>query len=208
MGFITDMLLLGFFIFVAVGVLVFWFQAKQRAAVDASSKSITDRALRKFPQYAGCPFIGGATMNLYLNERSSTALVATAEGVAKEIPFSQFSSLEIQEDGHSVGVTKRKGAIGRAAIGGLAFGGAGAVVGAVTAGSETRQSEIVSNISVVVKTADPSFPVMAWSVYSASFGLEHQTPMEVQLARQNAQKFAGQFAPVFDATLHDGTVSI
>jgi heme A synthase len=205
---IVDSLWLGFFIVVAVIVLVFWFQAKERAAVDAGSQSITDRALSKFPQYVGCPVIGGATMNLYLHKRNATALVATAQGVAKEIPFSQFDSLEIQEDGHSVGITKRKGAIGRAAIGGLAFGGAGAVVGAITAGSETRQNEIVSNISVVIRTADPSFPMMAWNVFSASFGLEHQTPVEVQLARQKAQNFAGQFAPIFDPELHEGTVKI
>lgn len=73
--------------------------------------------------------------------------------LAKEYPtlfkFDDFLSFDIIEDGNTV-----KGGLGRAALGGIAFGGAGAVVGAVTG----KTKKTLSEYKIKLNFEDPGNP--------------------------------------------------
>ncbi|MEM7058967.1 MAG: hypothetical protein AAF557_15370 [Pseudomonadota bacterium] len=190
----------GFLVFtgvVFVGLLVLTY-AKDWV-VNNSAKSLLSRALKKFPEFGGQPVIKGAELILVVDEARQTTLVATSDGAAKEIPFSSYERIKILEDGHTVSETRRTGTLARAAVGGLVAGGAGAIVGGLSAGSVTNNREIVTNITVAVLTSDKSFPMLAWRTYSPTFAVDQLTPADAQLARLNAQNFAQQFTPIFTA---------
>ncbi len=182
---------------IAIAVLYIIFEFSRQNRIQASAENLVDRALNKFPTYRNKPAVLGEELVLLMDESKQTALVATAEGNAKEIPFADFTGIEVLEDGHTVSETRRKGTLGRAAAGGLLAGGVGAVLGAVSAGSETRHKEVVSNITVAVRTEDASFPVLAWCTFAPTIGLEHMSDVEVQMQRRAANDFAAQFAPIF-----------
>lgn len=67
------------------------------------------------------------------------------------INFSDIRSFELIEDGDSV----TKGGIGRSLVGGALFGGAGAVVGAITA---NKKKEYCDSLRVEITTNDKSIP--------------------------------------------------
>ena len=67
------------------------------------------------------------------------------------INFSDIKTFELIEDGDSV----TKGGIGRALVGGALFGGAGAVVGAITA---NKKKEYCDNLQVEITTSDKTTP--------------------------------------------------
>lgn len=64
-------------------------------------------------------------------------------------PFSCLVNFELNEDGETI----TKGGLGRAAVGGVLFGGAGAVVGGVTGGKKTKT--IIKNIYIRISLNDP-----------------------------------------------------
>lgn len=61
--------------------------------------------------------------------------------------FSEVESYEIQTVGQKT-VTRKKGGVGRAVVGGVLFGGVGAVVGAATAKEETKIEGGISLLNV------------------------------------------------------------
>ncbi|NCU30402.1 SHOCT domain-containing protein [Candidatus Saccharibacteria bacterium] len=63
--------------------------------------------------------------------------------------FEDVKSYEIVEDGNSI----TKGGLGRAAVGGLAFGGVGAIVGSITAGKKTKSTCTKLYLNVKVDNA-------------------------------------------------------
>ncbi len=187
-----------FGIIVAVFVVVFRAQAKQQRQVQQNAEHLMDRALAAFPEYRGKPVVMGDSLVLLIDDAKQATLVANAAGQAKEIPFSDFEAIEILEDGFSVAQTRKTGTIGRAAVGGLVAGGVGAVIGAVSAGSETTQREVVTNITVQVTTKDTSFPQLSWCTFAAQAFVENMNKTEVDLARAAARQFAQQFTPIFE----------
>lgn len=184
---------------VVVGIGVFVSQSEREARIQQSAQSLVERAISKFPSFKGKPAILGDALVLIIDSEREVTLVATGDGRAKEIPFSSFLGIEILEDGHSIAETRRKGTLGRTAVGGLLGGGVGAVIGAVSAGSVTKQKEIISNITISIATCDTSFPQLAWCTFAPQFGLEHMNAMEVELQRKLARQFAQQFAPIFES---------
>lgn len=182
-----------------VFIFVFRAQAKQQRQVQQNAEHLIDRALAAFPDYRGKPAVMGDSLVLLIDDAKQATLVASAAGQAKEIPFSDFEAIEILEDGFSVAQTRKMGTIGRAAVGGLVAGGVGAVIGAVSAGSETIQREVVTNITVKVSTKDTSFPQLSWCTYAAQAFVENMNKAEVDLARAAARQFAQQFTPIFES---------
>lgn len=64
--------------------------------------------------------------------------------------YDQIVDFELLEDGESV----TKGGLGRAVVGGMLFGGAGAVVGAVTGGKKTKGICTSMRIKITLRNAD------------------------------------------------------
>jgi DNA-directed RNA polymerase subunit RPC12/RpoP len=64
-------------------------------------------------------------------------------------PFSCLVNFELNEDGEAI----TKGGLGRAAVGGVLFGGVGAVVGGVTGGKKTKT--MVNNMYIRISLNDP-----------------------------------------------------
>lgn len=192
----------------AIIVLVFlgvWFaQSRRDRVVREAADNLMERALARFPGYANKPCIAGNTLILIMDESRDVALVASADGLAKEIPFGDFVGVRILEDGHSVAETKRKGVLPRAVVGGMVSGGAGAVIGALSAGSQTVTREIVTNITVVATTNDPTFPTLSWCLFNPVIGVEHMQAAEVQMQRMAARNFLARFQPLFRAKDMEG----
>ena len=209
MSFTFLLIAAGILIVLIVGCTMFAETGRQHQ-IDQAATNLLGRAVKKFPNYAGRHAICGDALILVLDEERRTTLVANADGVAKEIPFSKFESIEILEDGHTVAETRKKGVLTRAAVGGALTGGVGAVIGAVSAGSVTTQKEIVTNITVTVSTSDSSFPTLSWCTFAPKFGLEHMTAFEVKAQRENARAFANQFSPIFqpNTAMDDDLVTI
>ncbi len=73
------------------------------------------------------------------------------------ISYRDILSSEILEDGETVTKTSRTSQIGGALIGGLAFGGVGAIIGGLS--GSTTSSEKVSKIELVITVNDVSDPL-------------------------------------------------
>ena len=172
-------------------------ESDRNEAVQLAANGLQDRMLRKFPDYFGRPFIGGDTLAMIINEKKRMALVTNQDGVAKEIPFSSFRSIEIQTNGVTTTQTTRKGGITRALAGGVLLGGAGAIVGALTAQQLQTTSERVSSIAVSLTTDDPHFPVLTWFIFRPIGVMTDLADYELTPHMINATRFYNQFAPIF-----------
>ena len=88
-----------------------------------------------------------------------------------DIPLLSIVSVELQQEEKTImrlettGVTKKSGSLGRAAVGGVLLGGAGAIVGAASAGSTsvqttTSKSETLKGpVYLVIGTTDLMHPL-------------------------------------------------
>lgn len=88
-----------------------------------------------------------------------------------DIALSSIVSVELQQEEKTImrlettGITKKSGSLGRAAVGGVLFGGAGAIVGAASAGSTsvqttTSKSETLKGpVYLVIGTIDMMHPL-------------------------------------------------
>lgn len=72
--------------------------------------------------------------------------------------FKDILSSEIVEDGHSVTKTSRTSQIGGALLGGIVFGGAGAIIGGLSGKTKTHNS--VTRIDVLITVNDPKSPIL------------------------------------------------
>lgn len=68
--------------------------------------------------------------------------------------YSDILEYDLEEDGTNIS----GGGLGRAAVGGLVFGGVGAIVGGVTGGK--KQKTIVKNLQVKIVTRNASKPIV------------------------------------------------
>ena len=105
-------------------------------------------------------------------------------------PFSAIIEVELQRDGTTVTQTNRGSQAVGAAVGALAFGGLGAIVGGLSASSTTRNR--VRTISLIVKVADRSRPLhqitfLNWTADKK--GLKTDSSI-VKHASQQIEKFA------------------
>ena len=84
-----------------------------------------------------------------------------------ELNFSDVLGTEVIRDKQILVQTKKQGGLSRALVGGLIFGGVGAIVGGLSAGSKSTQSEETRKITLEVILNCPNCPV-----YRMSFGGE------------------------------------
>jgi len=84
----------------------------------------------------------------------------------KIIDYRDVLASEIEEDGETVTKTQRGSQIGGALIGGLALGGAGAIIGGLS--GKTVSSNVASGISLTVTVNSTEDPVFEFVLFSAS----------------------------------------
>ncbi len=185
-------------------------QSRRDEAIQIAADGIRARLEAKFPEYSGKLFVGGDKLAMIINEEKRTTLVANGNGVAKEIPFSAYKSIEILTGGVSIAETTKKGGVTRALAGGLMLGGVGAVVGVLTAKEVQAIHQNITSIAVSLKIDDPHFPVVTWFTWQPFGIMTELKPHEVRPHMIEAVNFYNQFAPIF--TLHadedSGLVSI
>lgn len=212
MGFFETLKMVGLGgIVVAVGCV--WFQMsmerKKARKVDNAAADITKRALAKFPAYEGCLAVDGEAHCLFINESTRMTLVATP-AFAKEIPFDDYIAANIITGGATAVETRKSGVAGRVIAGGLIGGGAGAVVGALTAKSVQDHVSTTSSISLSVETTDPAFQEFGWTFFTPVGLMRDLQPHEVWIYMQNATAAYNRLAPLFvlHATEENGLVAI
>jgi hypothetical protein len=74
--------------------------------------------------------------------------------------FSQIIQADLLRDDNTITSTTKDSVAARAIVGGVLFGGVGAVVGAVGAGSRSHSSQVPGSISLRVVTENGTFPVL------------------------------------------------
>ncbi len=203
---------------VGIGSIVFivgymWFhmatERKNAQKVNNAAADITKRALAKFPAYEGCLAVDGDGHCLFINEATRMTLVATPE-FAKEIPFDDYIAANIITDGATAVETRKSGVAGRVIVGGFIGGGAGAIVGALTAKSVQDHVSTTSSITLMVETSDPAFPAFGWNFFTPVGLMRDLQPHEVWIYMQNATAAYNKLAPIFvmHATEENGLVAI
>ena len=123
-------------------------------ALDASLRSRTDFTLSQ--HVVGCDLKTG----IALDESRGKLCLMTRSGAQftlRMIEMRDIVSAELFQDGDSVTKTMRSSQLGGALIGGLAFGGVGAIVGGLS--GQTRTSTKIKQIALRIVANDPSSPL-------------------------------------------------
>lgn len=118
---------------------------------------------------------------------SNSAYINSKAKHYTKFSYSQIVDYEILENGLSIA----KGGIGRAAVGGILFGGAGAIVGAST----RKQKEVCDSLQVKVTVKgykDPAFFIKLISTGTKKDGIIYRSNMEI------AQKLASKFELIIE----------
>ncbi len=91
----------------------------------------------------------------------SFSLNPSVEFETKIIPYSKILSSKIIEDGETItnATTKTTSMAGRALVGGLLFGGVGAIIGGVTAKGTSKTRNTIKKLEIEIILDDPSYPV-------------------------------------------------
>lgn len=76
-----------------------------------------------------------------------------------ELNFSDVLGTEVVRDKQVLIQTKKHGGLSRALVGGLIFGGVGAIVGGLSAGSKSTQTEVTRNLTLEVILNCPKHPI-------------------------------------------------
>lgn len=168
------------------------------ATLQAKAVSKRDRAAVALDSgFEGAPVFHGENGSLYVQRDSDRVAIICGD----KAPFlgkrADILDVQVVEDGTTVSVTKRKGIIGRAIVGGVAFGGVGAIVGGLSAGSETTSRNIVSKIDVIA-TMSPGAPAarLVFPIYRKFPGTKGDFEITLNAKRQDAERFRAQIAEV------------
>lgn len=76
-----------------------------------------------------------------------------------ELNFSDVLGTEVIRDKQVLIQTKKQGGLSRALVGGLIFGGVGAIVGGLSAASKSTQTEVTCNMTLEIILNCPKHPV-------------------------------------------------
>lgn len=182
---------------------------KAQSEVDKQAEDLGERAFKAFPGYRGKPGVWGNTSALVLDESRLSALLIV-DGFAKELSFDDILSAQIVTDGVSVTSSQKSGTFGRVVTGGLIAGGAGAIIGAITAKSVQKTVSSTTSIDLVVETSDPQFPLLSWNFFSPNGLMQDIKSYEMWIYIEPAVEAYNVLAPAFTtrATEENGLVEI
>ncbi|MFT3809421.1 MAG: SHOCT domain-containing protein [Micropepsaceae bacterium] len=127
-------------------------------------------------------------------QRKKLCLVIGLTGSVRVYDHRDILEVEIVEDGVTISKTSRTSQAGNAILGGLVFGGVGAVVGALT--SASRSYGKVRRLDLKIVINDPAAPVFLLNFLSAEAaagGFTHSTFSKV------AQEWAGRLKVLIKA---------
>lgn len=141
------MLAITFLVLLVVGYLVFR-GAKQGLLEGNALTSIRSKILSKYPGAEICFSLFGRSL-LAISFDSEKVVLATLSS-EDEFDFAQLAEIEIVENGTTLIQTNRGSQLLTAAVGGLAFGGVGALAGSLTGTkqSQTRLNELLLKLTV------------------------------------------------------------
>ena len=88
----------------------------------------------------------------------------SSSGANHILNFADIISVEVAEDGATTSKTNRGGQVAGAAIGAIALGGVGAIIGGLSASSTTKQK--VSKVTINIITSSRDCPFFEIKVYS------------------------------------------
>ncbi|MEX5748765.1 SHOCT domain-containing protein [Massilia sp. X63] len=143
-----------FVLIIIAGIVVGLNNEKTLEALKASLQSRTDFTLSQ--HVVGCDLKTG----IALDESRGKLCLMTRSGdqfTLRMIEMRDIVSAELFEDGDSVTKTMRSSQLGGALIGGLAFGGVGALVGGLS--GKTRTATKIKQIALRIVANDPSSPL-------------------------------------------------
>lgn len=133
-----------------------------QAAVASSRKNSIEARLKELPDFTAKQAVVGddGKAGIAVDEqRKKVCLISNgANGVSERIiSYRDILSAELFEDGSSITKTSRSSQLGGALVGGLVFGGLGAVVGGLS--GNTRTSSKIKHIDLRLVVNDTSSPL-------------------------------------------------
>ncbi|NVK45928.1 MAG: hypothetical protein HWE33_06455 [Rhodobacteraceae bacterium] len=181
---------------IAIIAVVFVVGAILAALIQEREKEDRDSAVLTLdPAFRGAPVFHGDNGSLYIQRDTDRVAVICGDFTSFLGTRADILDVQVVEDGTTVSVTKRKGVIGRAIVGGVALGGVGAIVGGLSAGSETTSRNIVSKIDVIA-TMSPRASVarVVFPIYRKMPGTKGDFEITLNAKRQDAERFRAQIA--------------
>ncbi len=163
-----------------------WSGRRRRTADRLGSCKLLDAALRDFPEYRGTEGATAPHLCLLVHTGRRRVLAVSPLG-AKEIAFEQIWSVEVETDAACLMALRRRG--------GLSRSGAGAEALIETAIATV--SGPVAAIDLVVRSMDPDFPVMRWSVWAPQGLIRHLEPWQLSAPLRRAEAMLAALRPVF-----------
>jgi len=135
-------------------------------------------------------FVSPVDRSLVAVNFNARKIVLGSQNLEKEYDFGQIASVEVVENGITLAQTNRGSQFLGAAIGGLAFGGIGAVIGGLSGSSRTR--ERLRSISLKVTVDDRMQPVHSICFFHSSNqkGADREGLL-ARLAFQTIEQFHG-----------------
>lgn len=124
------------------------------------------------------------------------SLTGKPKGEPMEFTFGNVVSCEIEEDGAVQTSIKKKG-LGRAVVGGILFGGAGAIVGATTGSSKIIEKPIINSLNLKVDLVDVMMPRVVIPVIRTKTSIHSSTYI---LLRKYAEDMAKEFQKMIEDT--------
>lgn len=112
-----------------------------------------------------------------IDDSNKQIAIKEKSGRIRKFPYSSILSCEILEDG--VTTYKKTSTVGRAIVGGVLAGGAGAIVGGLS-GKNVKNKEVISlDLRIVIKdTYRPSFTISFFDAYEET----HQTKKAIKIS--------------------------
>jgi hypothetical protein len=149
-----------FIVFVVSVVAIVWVFKMVRDSDDKAARAFGQRAIDEIPGFhPTVVFLGGDGLSTVAIDTANQDIAVVRQGTQPRVfGYNELSAVEVVTDNHSVARTDRGGQAVGAAVGGLMFGPAGAIIGGLSGGSSTTQK--ASKIAVKLYTTDMQHPLI------------------------------------------------
>lgn len=185
---------LGVFVFSVIIIFIGFREASEKQKKDENTIEKNIKKIRDFhatkrlkDEYGpGSIFLYGCKQNgLLIDEaRHKIAVLKGAQNI-KIYGYKDILEVELIEDGTSIVKTSSASAAGRAIVGGVLFGGAGAIVGGLT--SEKKRDDLVKEVTLKILLNDTNNPIFTFTFFK-NYEVNRDDP-EYKLAIEKARKW-------------------
>lgn len=133
----------------------------------------------------------GKSLTFWAFNFDERILIVGSRDQALECAFDKVAAIEVIENGASLTKTTRDSPLLRAAVGGLLFGGVGAIVGGLSASSTSQSEARITSIDLKLIIDDRAHPTHRFQVLASAQSGHAPNSLAVKNARSVADRMHG-----------------